>query len=162
MGKTLKLLHLAGMTLFLGSIAVFTMISALTGGSPMQEVSFGRSIISSGTAYITLPGLWLVVASGLIMVFRSWGLSEWWLKVKLALAILMVLNTHFVIVPAAQDALAAATSSIAEGARSPALGKALLTESVAGGLNIAISVIAAIAGVVKFGRKRQQSGESSM
>ncbi len=155
MDKAIKFLHLAGMALFLGAIAVFTLISELTKGSTLPDLALGRSIISSGTAFITLPGLWLVVASGLFMVFRGRGLNEGWLKLKLALAILIVLNAHFIIVPAANDALAAATASVQAGALSPVFRKALLIESAAGGTNVAMAVIAMIAGVVKFGRKGQ-------
>ncbi|MBI5453077.1 MAG: hypothetical protein HY956_00450 [Deltaproteobacteria bacterium] len=161
MDKAIKFLHLVGMALFLGSIAVFTLISELIKDSTLPDLAFGRAMISSGTAFITLPGLWLVVASGLIMVFRGRGLSEGWLKLKLALAILIVLNAHFIIVPAANNALASANASIAAGSLSPVFRKALLTESVAGGINVAMAVIAMIAGVVKFGRRRQKDRETS-
>ncbi|MBI4948720.1 MAG: hypothetical protein HY955_01080 [Deltaproteobacteria bacterium] len=160
MDKAIKFLHLVGMALFLGSIAVFTLISELIKDSTLPDLAFGRAITSSGIAYITLPGLWLVVASGLFMVLRGRGLSEAWLKLKLALAILIVLNAHFIIVPAANRALAAATASVEAGSLSPVFRKALLTESVAGGINVAMAVIAMISGVVKFGRKGQKDGET--
>lgn len=161
MDKTLKFLHLAGMALFLGSIAVFTLISEISKASSLTDLAFGRAIISSGTAYITLPGLWLAVASGLLMVFRGRSLRESWLKLKLALAFLMVLDAHFIILPAAQSALAAGRASVEAGSLSPLLRKALFIESVAGGLNVAMAVIAMAAGVVKFGRMRQKDMAAS-
>lgn len=161
MDKGIKFLHIAGMALFLGSIAVFTLISELTKASTLPDLAFGRAITSSGISYVTLPGLWLVVASGLFMVLRGRGLSEAWLKLKFALAFLIVLNAHFIIVPAANNALASANASVAAGSLSPLFRKALLTESVAGGINVAMAVIAMIAGVVKFGRKGQRHKAAS-
>ncbi len=65
--RVLRLAHLLGLVVFLGSIVTFVVISALAQGAGLQERAFGRKVISVGTRVLTLPGLWVLVLTGVWM-----------------------------------------------------------------------------------------------
>ncbi|MBL0337614.1 MAG: hypothetical protein IPP67_00060 [Rhodospirillaceae bacterium] len=71
--KSLKLFHYLGLILFLGSIFLYILISGLTSHSSLENLVFSRQIIRTGTLFLTIPGLGLVVLSGLIMTTKYYG-----------------------------------------------------------------------------------------
>lgn len=112
-----KLLHLVGMALFLGSIAVYITLSPWAKAGGLDRVLLARQVIALGTVYVTLPGLWVTVAAGFLFGLR-WRspFGAGWMRSKLVAGVLMLLNSHLLVAPAIQAALAAA-----EHRRAPAL-----------------------------------------
>ena len=152
-----KLIHLIGLALFLGSVAIYILASRIFPGTELAALVDGRELIRQGTLWITVPGIWLLVLSGLR---PAWPLMfppsrlPLWLGVKLVLAAGVLVNTHLCIVPATGRALALARSSSAAGALDPGYASAYLVESIAGAGNIA-AVMAILALVIwKPGRRR--------
>jgi hypothetical protein len=64
MDRSLKFVHLVGMALFLGSIAVYLALSPWAKAGSLDRLLFARQVIALGTISVTLPGLWLAVAAG--------------------------------------------------------------------------------------------------
>lgn len=151
MQKTLKYLHLLGLVLFLGSIFTYVLISMLVKSGSLEDLVFGRQIIRTGTLYLTLPGMWLAVLTGLLMAERGKGiLRERWLTLKGVLALIVVLNAHLLIVPATGDALAWAKESLVRGKVLPEYTAAYFRESVAGAFNVLLILAAMAGGVWKW------------
>ncbi len=71
--RVLKLAHILGLVIFLGSILTFIVISALIENASLENIAFGRRIISTGTSVLTLPGLWLIAVSGLCRGYLLYG-----------------------------------------------------------------------------------------
>lgn len=153
MNRTLKLAHLVGLVLFLGSIFTFIVVSALVDGASLENLAFGRRIISRGTVVLTLPGLWLMVITGLWMGYRRYGFASRFVQIKLALAILIVLNAHLVIVPAADHATTLAEISRASDQLLPEYHAAYLRETVFGAVNVLLAIAAAVVGIWKIGAR---------
>ncbi|MBI5643807.1 MAG: hypothetical protein HY954_10080 [Deltaproteobacteria bacterium] len=155
MNRYFKILHFAGMIMFLGSIFTYIVISSLAGKEGLAELVFAREIIKTGTNFLTIPGLWLTIISGIVMAGTKYSLfGHRWLYIKLFLSLLIVLNTYFIIGPAINGALAASKDSLAANEISEAFHAAYMRESVAGAFNVIFAVIAIIAGIWKLkGRK---------
>jgi hypothetical protein len=61
------MIHLVGLVLFLGSIVTFAVASAVPAAGDLPSVAVARRVISNGTNYLTLPGLGLLLLSGLLL-----------------------------------------------------------------------------------------------
>jgi len=156
--RILKLVHLLGLTLFLGSISSFILISGLLEGASLELLVFGRRFIDSGTRLLTIPCLWMICLSGLWLALARRATGGGFVRIKLAIGILMVLNTHLLITPAVHAALDIATRSLAAGAVLPQFQDAYLRESIAGAVNVAFALVAVVVGVWKLGVQRAQPG----
>src|SRR5512135_1259178 len=102
--RALKLAHIVGLVIFLGSILTFIVISALIENSSLENIAFGRRIISTGTSVLTLPGLWLIAVTGLCRGYLLYGWKNRFSQIKLLLVTLIILNAYLFIVPAATSA----------------------------------------------------------
>ena len=72
MYKVAKALHLLGLAMFLGSILGHVSIGFVPGAKDQaQAMLFGRQAIEIATWSLTVPGLALLVATGLFMTFRG-------------------------------------------------------------------------------------------
>lgn len=85
--RLLKILHLIGLSLFLGSIFSHIVASVL-GGAPQagNEAAFlaSRVHITAATRYLTMPSLLLTLATGMGMWLQSWSLKrDVWLRVHM-------------------------------------------------------------------------------
>ena len=149
--RLLKILHLIGLSLFLGSIFGHIVASVL-GGAPQagNEAAFlaSRVHITAATRYLTMPGLLLTLATGAGMWLQSWSLKrDGWLRVHMFAAVLIVLLAFFVIVPAGSEMLRLAQQGVAEHAgQIKAVHK---VEDMVGAANILLAVLATALGVVK-------------
>ena len=152
----MKLLHFVGLVIFLGSIFTFIVISALTKNASLENLAFGRKIISTGTDVLTLPGMWILVITGILMGYKKYGLKSQFFIFKFFVVTLVILNAHFLIVPAAHDATEIASRSLAAGHLLSEYGAAYMRESIFGAANILLAVIAAVVGVWKIGMKQSQ------
>ncbi len=90
-------------------------LSAHIEGASLENVAFGRRIISTGTNVLTLPGMWVLAITGAWMGYKRYGLRQRFVQLKLLLITLVVLNAHFFIAPAVNSATDLAVRSLAQG-----------------------------------------------
>jgi hypothetical protein len=153
MVKLLKLFHHLGIVLFLGSIAIFTLISIMVENRPLNDLVFAREIINAGSHYITLTGLVMLFVSGaviLLIKYRTPG--HFWLSAKKVITVIIVLNTFIFVLPAVNSALDFAKDSLAQKLLSPSYSQAYLKESIAGGVNVILTLVCII---ISFWRKTE-------
>lgn len=155
--RGLKLIHFIGLVIFLGSILTFIVISALIEGASLENIAFGRKIISTGTNVLTLPGMWVLAITGVWMGYKRYGLKQRFFQIKLLLITLVVINAYFFIVPAATSATEIAVHSLAQGQLLPEYKAAYMQESIFGAINVLLTLMAAIVGVWKIGTKSTRS-----
>ncbi|HEY0722241.1 MAG TPA: hypothetical protein VGE50_13425 [Gammaproteobacteria bacterium] len=156
MYRTLKLFHLGGLTLFLGSILTYVLISAQIEGATLEQIAFGRAIISMGTRDLTLPGLWLLIISGIGLGYLREGQQRPYLKLKLLLAALIISNAYLLVVPAATSATVLAEHSVMMGQLSAGYQPAYLRETIFGALNVVLTCVLAVLGVWKMGANTEK------
>lgn len=151
--RGLKLAHFGGLVIFLGSILTFIVISALIEGASLDNIAFGRKIISTGTNLLTLPGMWVLAITGMWMGYQRYGIKQRFFQIKLLLITLIVVNAHLFIAPAVASATELATRSLAQGRLLPEYQAAYLQESIFGAVNVLLAVAAAVVGVWKVGSR---------
>ncbi len=154
MRRTARFVHYLGVALFLGSIFSFIVASSVTATSDLAALAAARRVISAGTMFLTLPGLALLVVSGAVLSATSNGLKSRWVQVMALAAAVIVVNAVFVVVPAGRTATALAQSAVSTGDLATGFGAAYMTESVAGGANIVLALIATAAGVWRMEARR--------
>lgn len=157
MVRGLKLAHFGGLVLFLGSIITFTVISALIEGASLENIAFGRKIISTGTNVLTLPGMWVLAVTGVLMGYKRYGLKQRFFQIKLLLITVVVINAYFFVVPAATAATEIAVRSLSQGKLLSDYKSAYMQESIFGAVNVLLTVAAAVVGVWKVGAKSTNS-----
>jgi hypothetical protein len=146
MRPALKIVHLIGLALFLGS--VFSHVVAAVLGGPPGSSDFlpARAEIVAATRALTLPGLGLAVLSGVGMALVSPGLRrQRWLWLHAGLAVLVALSSLALVAPAGRQALALASGDVG----APGLAAALLLERVGGSVNIVLAIALLAVGVIK-------------
>lgn len=150
MHRALKIAHLIGLALFLGSVFGHV-VAAILGGPPGSPGFLPACTeIVAATRALTLPGLGLAVLSGLGMAIVSPGLRrQRWLWLHAGLALLVVVSSLALLAPAGRRALVAAQPLAAGGAGAPDLAAALLVERVAGAVNIVLAIALLAVGVIK-------------
>jgi hypothetical protein len=146
----MKLVHLFGFVLFLGSIIAFVVVSSLTQNANITDIAFGRRIISTGTSVLTLPGIWMLAISGLWIGLEKYGIKYRSVQFKLLLVLVIISNAYIFIVPAAAAATQLAVQSTTQGQLLSDYPKAYLKESICGGVNVLLGIVAAIVGVWKM------------
>jgi uncharacterized membrane protein len=149
--RGLKLAHFGGLVIFLGSILTFIVISTLIESASLENIVFGRKIISTGTNVLTLPGMWVLAITGVWMGYKRYGLKQRFFQIKLLLITLVIINAYFFIVPAATSATEMAVRSLAQGQLLPEYKAAYMQESIFGAVNVLLTLAAAVIGVWKIG-----------
>lgn len=157
--KFVKALHVLGLAVFFGSI-----LGHVTAGfvpaaqDDPQTALVVRQGIDVATTWLTLPGLVLLLVTGVAMIVlgRLPVLRTRWLALHAVIGLLIVLNGVFVLYPTGQDLLAA-TTQVAAGAlpmEGLAAGKA--REAAFGATNVALSLVMVFIAVFKpaFGRNK--------
>lgn len=155
MYKGLKLIHVFGMILFLGSILTFVLISTLIEGAGLEEVVFGRKIISTGTSVLTLPGMWMLAVTGILTGYLRYGFRQRYLQIKLLIMLLIVCNAYLFVVPAVSAATELAEQSLASGQLLDEYVSAYMRESLFGAVNVLLVLAAAVVGVWRIGIKNE-------
>ena len=150
MHKGLKLAHILGIVIFLGSIFTFITISALIESASLENIAFGRKIISNGTNILTLPGIWILAITGTLMGYKRYGLRHRFFQIKLTLITLILINAYFFIVPAVSSATEIAIRSISAGQLLPEYNDAYMKESLFGAANVILAILSAIVGTWKL------------
>jgi hypothetical protein len=152
MRRVARLGHILGLVVMLGSILTFLVASSVGEKGGVVELAVARRIIGNGTTFLTLPGLVLLTVSGVALVAtRSGALKRWPVRI-MALAVAAIVGNGFLIVlPSVRLATELAEASLAAGQVVPGYQHAYRMESAAGAINIALVLVALIAGVFGFG-----------
>ena len=137
----------------MGSILTFVVISGLIENAPIENAVFGRQVISAGTSALTIPGLWVLAVTGLVMGLRRYGLKSRFFQIKLLVVALILVNAHFIIVPAVESATQLAIESRGTGELMPEYDNAYMRESVFGAVNVLLTLAAASIAVWRLGAK---------
>lgn len=139
--KFLKILHLVGMAMFLGSILGHIVVGFVTPAPDAAQTKlFVREEISLATLYLTLPGLGLLLFSGSLLVIGSRRpfLQTRWQLIHVVIAALIGINTLFVLMPVGSELLVLARSS----SESTLFGTFETREAVWGAANIVLALLA--------------------
>lgn len=141
--KSLKMLHLVGIIMFLGSVFGHVATAVLGGtaiGSP--EFLAARENISALTQALTLPGLGLTILSGLAMAVAGCvnPLRARWLFLHGALAAAVAALALMFVAPAGRRVLEGALTAHSGPARLSEVEIALFSEQVFGALNIVLAL----------------------
>jgi uncharacterized membrane protein len=147
--KTLRVLHILGLVLFLGSIFSF-IVASHAAGSNADAIHFARQTIALGTYALTVPGMGLAVITGAAMAFIRWRSRRElppWLLLKMLFGLIIVANATFVLVPAVNQ-----LTKLSEELASPAGAWELFTsianrEEQFGKINVLLILLSAGLGV---------------
>jgi hypothetical protein len=152
MYKVAKALHLLGLAMFLGSILGHVSIGFVPGAKDQAQVMlFGRQAIEIATWSLTVPGLALLVATGLFMTVRGGlGFGRWrWLTVHQIIGTMILLNAAFILVPVGGDLLDVAWKIIQGGGSIEAFASLSGRERMFGALNLVLAVVTIFVAVLK-------------
>jgi hypothetical protein len=153
MFRVLKLLHIASLVVFLGTIITFILISTLLDDRSLENLVFARQIVSMGTRELTLPALWFAGVSGISMGLRRQGWKQPFFQFKLALTVLALINAYGFVLPAVTAAHRWAAASFAKGVLLPEYHAAAMQETIFGAVNVGIALAASVIGVWRLGWK---------
>lgn len=152
MMRTAKALHLIGLAMFLGSILGHITVGLIPSvAEDPAALLFARQAIEIATWALTVPGLALLVATGLFMTLRGrFGVFRIrWLTLHQAIAGLIVLNVALVLVPTGAELLATATA-IADGeAGREAVAAGEAREAAFGAVNVVLALATVFLAVLK-------------
>lgn len=152
MHKFAKALHFIGLAMFLGSILGHIAVGFVPGARDQpQAMLFSRQAIEIATWSLTIPGLALLMATGLFMSFRG-GLGfgrRRWLTAHQIVGALVVINAAVVLVPVG-GALVEVAKQIVQGAGSMDAFAALTRrEHLFGATNLFLALAAIFVAVLK-------------
>lgn len=156
MRPVLKLAHLVGLAVFLGSIAVYILLTSqhLPPGSAAYAQL--RAQVLLGTEALTRPALLLTVASGIGLLLAQRGKLQRWQLLKAVIGLLLLINTQLFVVPAIR---AAATLAAPGHGASSALAAAVSTESAAGAVNLLLALAAMGLAIVRPSLLMRRDGD---
>lgn len=158
MAKSLKILHLLGLALLLGSIFGHIVAAAphdYASGSP--ALLFARQTIVEATRALTLPGLALAIASGIAMALRGGRAlaGRRWLAVHAGLAVCVLASAMALIVPAGGTMLRLAAAAATGTPLGPDYAAAARIERMAGAVNVVLILLIVAIGVAKPALRRR-------
>lgn len=159
MQKVLKALHLLGAIMFFGSILGHVTVGLIPAAQDDAQVAVvARQAIAVATSHLTVPGLVLVILTGMAMV--AFGklpiLRLRWLSLHATIALLIALNAAFVLYPVGQELLEG-TSLAAKGAMPlEQLHSMEQREAAFGAANLLLCLVTLFVAVMKppFGKSR--------
>jgi hypothetical protein len=153
MFRGLKLVHFAGLAFVLGSISTFIVISVLIKGASLENIAFGRRIISTGTQVLTIPGIWVLAITGVLMGYKRYGLKQRYFQLKLLFAAIVLINGYLLVIPAVNLATELSARSLAQGQLLQTYRSMYVRESIVGTINIMLIFTAAVIAVWRTGVK---------
>lgn len=146
----LRLFHIVGMAAFVGSVlAMIILARSHDFSGDWGQIAVARADVLRITRYATLPGLGLIVLTGLLLLGGRVGplLRQRIMRIKLALVALLVLNTTILVVPTVARLALLAEAAV----QSPAAQAAFLAvhwrEDVFGALNLLLLLLSAFLGL---------------
>lgn len=157
--KVLRSLHLLGLVLFLGSIFGHVAVGWVPGAADdPATLLVARQVISVATAALTLPGLLLLVLTGVALLFgKAAGfVGQRWVILHLTLGLLIALNGGLVLYPLGQELLTGVSGLAAGDPVTERIATLQGREALFGALNVGMSLLALFVAVLKprFGRSR--------
>jgi uncharacterized membrane protein len=132
-------MHLLGLVMFLGSIIGYIVVNGMSGKSAnLEVVSFAKDFVYLGTRIITVPGMWILILTGIILSYSSGYKigANGWLKAKLLISLFIILNATFLIVPATKELAHIAADSVVKVALNPNMSKFQMKEDIFGTINV--------------------------
>ena len=160
MFKVFKVIHIAGVTMFLGSIFGHIATGLLPGAADNPPAMlFARQAIEIATRYVTVPGLIIAIVSGALLVASGYPgfLKRRWLVLHMVAVAVIAAITVTVMLPIGQELVAAAKAVGAGTMTAGAFGAAAMREHVFGAVNILLAFAAIVLGVVKPRLRQAQS-----
>lgn len=152
--RVIKVVHVLAMAVFFGSILGHAVVGLVPGaGSDPDIHRTTREVIAVATETLTIPGLVVLVCSGLLLIavgrYRVW--TARWLALHVGVGLLICLNAAFILLPTGQALLA--------GARDAALGALSLQtlsglhqrEALFGAANVGLCLAMVVLAVLKPG-----------
>jgi hypothetical protein len=150
--KTAKALHFIGLAMFLGSILGHIAIGFVPGAKDQpQAMLFGRQAIEIATWSLTIPGLALLVVTGLFMTFHG-GLGfgrRRWLTTHQIIGALILLNAALILVPVGDDLFGAASQIVHGGGSREAFAALAARERMFGAANLVLALATIFVAVLK-------------
>jgi hypothetical protein len=147
----LVLVHLLGLTMFVGSILANIVLSlgAPATGDPAAVVFAWRAIASTN-AFLTIPGLGILVGSGLLLIaVQDRNPSrERWLALKLFAVIGIVVIAAGLIEPS-EDQLRLLAKSLPDAAARASFAEVAVRQQLYGAVNLALVILASALGMFK-------------
>ncbi len=155
--RFVKALHLVGVVMFFGSILGHVTAGLVPGAQDdPQTTLIVRHAIDVATTYLTLPGLALLLVTGIFMVVKGKlpVLKIRWMTLHLVFGLLIVLNAAFVLYPVGQDALQVATQVATSEGPIDRLRALEAREAIFGAANLLLCLAALFLAVIKppFGK----------
>lgn len=147
-----KALHLLGLAMFLGSVFGHITVGFVPGADREPEtVLFARQAIEAATLYVTIPGLILVLLTGIfMMVYGRMGFFRVrWLTIHQILGGLIFLNAVLILYPVGGE-LAAAAGQLVQGSLSLEQFQAIAArERTFGPINVFLALATVFIAVLK-------------
>lgn len=158
--KSVKALHLIGVVMFFGSILGHITAGLVPGAQDdPQTALIARQTIGAATAYLTAPGLVLLLVTGIVMIAKGRLpiLKLRWLMLHAVFGLLIALNAAVVLYPVGQELLDLA-AQVAAGAQPMDRLHALEgREAAFGAANALLCVAALVIATIKPGLGKRQS-----
>lgn len=143
MPRLLKLLHILGLVLFLGSIPTHIVLGHIAPGGdiPAMGIVFSRKVMLIITLAATVPGLVLLSVTGWLRRRSIAAPRPRWLRLHLALGLTILMIGTLVITPQILDLMAQAEALAGDSFDPAAWKRAKLIEDVAGTLNVGLALL---------------------
>src|SRR5215475_10973638 len=98
MRSGLKLLHLIGMAGFLGSLGACLVLAAYGAKGDANAATFMQAGLVYDMKHVTLPSLWIILATGLVLTALQKQLAAW-VYAKIAIGVVVLFLALFVFTP---------------------------------------------------------------
>jgi len=155
MRKFLKFFHYIGLTIFLGSVLMFIIIGETAGYNNLESLVLTRRIILYGEYVLTLPGILIILVSGIAMTVNSYKFFQLrWLNIKHVAILLIIFNAIFFLNPYAHQMLDLANQSLLAGELLPEYSSMETKEIAAGAVNILLIMLSTVSGIWRFKKNR--------
>ena len=118
MPRFVKALHLIGVVMFFGSILGHVTVGFVPGAKDDPQTALvAREAIGVATTYLTMPGLLLLLLTGIFVIVKGKLpiFKTRWLTLHVLFGLLIALNAAFILYPTGQELLQVA-SQVATGA----------------------------------------------
>ncbi|AZZ95136.1 hypothetical protein EUZ85_01330 [Hahella sp. KA22] len=146
MRTLLKTVHLLSIAVFFGSIAAYIFFGAVLPENDLHALTLNREWVAAGTAWLTLPAMWLAGLSGILLSGKP---KATWLWIKVGGFVLIALNAQLMVYPAILLSLETVNGA------NQVFDHAMLREAVFGAFNVLLILALVVVAVKKpFRRSR--------
>jgi hypothetical protein len=157
MRKTFKTVHMLGLALFLGSIAVYVALSTQHWVPGTPAFAQLRAQILLATRYVTVPGLLATLASGVGLLWVNRRQLKRWQIAKAVVGVLLLVNTWVLVGPAIEAAAALSATASSSAQALGGLLSAVKLETAAGALNLLLAAIEILLAVCRPELRRRSA-----